>query len=369
MRTHGAGIGRQIAERRSVASYAAPAPPSERREDRSGMAMSPKFSGPLFVVGMPRSGTKLLRDLLNRHPSIRIPPIETEFLPWLVRHVDEHGDEYGDLSCSEEFQKFYSRMIRFPHFSYMKRDGRLVAAEDWRLACRRHDAAGLFEALLRLETGAAVGDAAIWGDKSPSYINELPLIASLYPQARFLHIIRDARDHCLSIHRAWGKNMRRAAQRWSDSVEAARQAGRSLGGAYMEVRYEDLLEHAEAELRRCCRHVGVDFRPDMTSLERPSENIGDAKGMASISADNCGKFLRAMEPALLRDIEAIAGRTLLDCGYSLTYPLRPTKRLGPLRLKAAQIGDGCNLVLTRKDMGFVEALSFFARYFRATRSI
>jgi hypothetical protein len=260
-------------------------------------------------------------------------------------------------------------MIRFPHFIYMKRDGGLVSAEDWRLACRRHDAAGLFEALLRLETGAAVGGAAIWGDKSPSYINDLPLISAQYPQARFLHIIRDARDHCLSTHRAWGKDMRRAAQRWSDSIEAARQAGRSLGAGYMEIRYEDLLEHTEAELRRCCRHLGVDFRPDMTSLDRPSENIGDAKGLACVSANNSGKFLSAMDPALLRDIEAIAGRTLVDCGYALAYPLRPTKRLGPLRLKAAQIGDGCNLVLTRKDMGFAEALTFFARYFRATRSI
>jgi hypothetical protein len=107
----------------------------------------------------------------------------------------------------------------------------------------------------------------------------------------------------------------------------------------------------------------------MTWLDRPSENIGDTKGLASISANNSGKFLHAMDPALLCDIEAIAGRTLLNCGYSLAYPLRPTKRLGPLRLKAAQIGDGCNLVLTRKDMGFGEALTFFARYFRATRSI
>ena len=55
-------------------------------------AIPAPFEGPLFLVGMPRSGTKLLRALLNRHPNISIMTNETEFLPYLVSHWESFGD-------------------------------------------------------------------------------------------------------------------------------------------------------------------------------------------------------------------------------------------------------------------------------------
>mgnify|MGYP000529984615 CR=1 FL=1 len=58
-----------------------------------------KFKGPLFIVGMPRSGTKLLRDLLNQHPKIHIAEIETHFLPFWF----SQWKEFGDLSEKENF--------------------------------------------------------------------------------------------------------------------------------------------------------------------------------------------------------------------------------------------------------------------------
>ena len=50
------------------------------------------FNGPVFVVGCARSGTKLIRDLMNRHPRIRIPKSETELLPYLASIIDSFGD-------------------------------------------------------------------------------------------------------------------------------------------------------------------------------------------------------------------------------------------------------------------------------------
>ena len=54
--------------------------------------MSAKRARALFIVGMPRSGTKLLRELLNQSPSIRIMDIETDFFPFLVRWIEAHGE-------------------------------------------------------------------------------------------------------------------------------------------------------------------------------------------------------------------------------------------------------------------------------------
>ena len=61
------------------------------------------WSGPLFVVGMPRSGTKLLRGLLQQHARIRMPDFETDFFPFLVRHVREHGKPAGDADFARLF--------------------------------------------------------------------------------------------------------------------------------------------------------------------------------------------------------------------------------------------------------------------------
>ncbi len=50
------------------------------------------WEGPLFIVGMPRSGTKLLRGLLSKHPRIRILAAETDFLPFIEEWVERHGN-------------------------------------------------------------------------------------------------------------------------------------------------------------------------------------------------------------------------------------------------------------------------------------
>ena len=80
------------------------------------------FTGPIFIIGMPRSGTKLLRALLINHPNIGIPSIETEFLPYWVKN----WNKFGDLSQWSIFKKFYQTVISFPYFIYMRENGKLI---------------------------------------------------------------------------------------------------------------------------------------------------------------------------------------------------------------------------------------------------
>ncbi len=322
------------------------------------------FNGPLFIVGMPRSGTKLLRNLLNQHPRVRLLEVETEFLPWLIHHVAG----YGDLSDLQNFRRFHADMVRFPYFMYRADEGRVLEADTWYAACHSYDAAGVFEALVRCEVAAPSGSSMIWGDKSPSYIDDIPLISGLYPQARFIHIIRDARDYCISIHKAWGKDMYRAAQRWADGVARAREDGTRVGPAYMEVRYEDLLSDVDETLRRACEHLGIEFDPSVLELEKPSENIGDARGASRVVKGNFGKFRNYMQPPVLKRIESIAKDVLQACGYELVYPTITARKLSPIERFLAQARDGWSLMRDEsKKRGLVAAILFHARYYRATR--
>ena len=124
------------------------------------------------------------------------------------------------------------------------------------------------------------------------------------PDGRVVHIVRDVRDYCLSIHQAWRKDMLRAAQRWVDRIDAV------VSEEVLQVRYEDLLENPEGELRRVCDCLDLEFEPGMVELEHSVENLGDARGKIGIQSGNRSKYLESMDPKLRERIEALAGPTL-----------------------------------------------------------
>lgn len=323
-----------------------------------------RFSGPLFIVGMPRSGTKLLRDLLNRHPRIRIPDVETEFLPYLIRHrAFSHS-----LRDPARFRALYQDLTRLTYFQYRRDAGRLIDVDQWHRACRRYDAAGIFEALVRSDTGALDDEHAIWGDKSPSYIAHIELLGQIYRHARFIHIVRDVRDYCLSARKAWGKHMGRAAQRWADDVMRADQQGATLGARYMVLRYEDLLTDTEGRLRAVCAFLDIGFDAAMLTLDRPSENLGNARGSARVLADNHGHYRQAMAPATLARIEYLAGDALARFGYPLACADVGRGRMGVVAMRLAQLADAWQLVTREsRKRGLPRALLFHLHHYLAGR--
>lgn len=312
------------------------------------------FTGPLFIVGMPRSGTKLLRDLLNEHPAIGIAYRETEFLPYWAKN----WSFFGDLSEYENFKKFYHAIMNFPYFISMREDGRLIQVKTWFDLCKTYTPAGVFEALVRHDAQVKFGTTKVWGDKSPSYIRHLPLLKELFPNSRFIHIIRDVRDYCLSINKTWGKNMIRAAQRWVDDVKKAMSDAKKFSEDYIEVRYEDLIESPEITLREICTFLNVEFDKRMLHLSKPAENLGDTKGKKDIIRDNKEKYLKLMKPSIRKKIEAIAASVLKSCGYAVDYS-GEIQRASRRQMLYYQVLDGFSLFKSNmRERGFFTALKF-----------
>ena len=300
--------------------------------------MEKPFHGPLFVVGLPRSGTKLLRGLLNEHPFISLTTAETEFFPYWA----EHWPSFGDLSDFERFTDFYNEMMRLPYFYYQDLENNIVDLRAWYEQCSDFSAADVFENLIRLDVDAPREGCIIWGDKSPAYVDHLPLLDHYFPQARFIHIIRDVRDYCLSIHKAWGKNMVRAAQRWVDSITKARADGSKLTGRYHEITYENLLEDPREQLEAICAFLGVDFDERMLTLSKAPENLGDAVNQTVIVRSNKAKYFEKLNPNTLKKIEAIAVSTLDSLGYTVHNSVRP-RRIPAVYMLSYKLLDGINL--------------------------
>lgn len=111
-----------------------------------------------------------------------------------------------------------------------------------------------------------------WGDKTPRYVENIPLLARLWPEARFIHLVRDGRNVALSFADVpFGpKTIGRAARLWSERVRAGIEAGAALGDRYMEIRYEDLVHGPEAGARRIAGFVGLDYNPAMLEYTKRS---------------------------------------------------------------------------------------------------
>jgi hypothetical protein len=331
-------------------------PTNETRQTR-------RWEGPLFIVGMPRSGTKLLRGLLIQHPRIRIPLIETEFLPYLVRWVARHGPP----SSEESFARLTAQVRTASYFDY-RHGGRPFTSGLWQAACNgKVDAAGLFEGFVRLEVDAPQGSGLIWGDKSPTYIRHLGMLLEQFPTARVVHIVRDPRDYCLSMYNAWRKDMLRAASRWGADVLQACRLCADNRDRCVEIRYEMLLGDPERELRKICEAIGVDVLPAMLQLDHAVENLGDAKGRSGIVDGNHGKFRNRLPAKVIGMIEALAWDAMLALEYRPEVATGP-RRLNSMSLAARRLLDGVRLVThDAEHRGIRRSLRFYLNHQRVVK--
>jgi hypothetical protein len=157
-------------------------------------------------------------------------------------------------------------------------------------------------------------------------VTQIEVLAELFPEAKFVHIIRDGRAVALSYleRPEWGpETMAEAANHWKNRVRRGRAAGRAIGAdRYMEVRYEDVVADPEAVSRHVCDFLGLDFEDGMLrSHEKSKEFIASTKDPAAF--ENLSRPITAglrtwedeISPSDLKLFEAIAGDLLEELGY------------------------------------------------------
>jgi hypothetical protein len=232
--------------------------------------------GPLFVVGMWRSGTSLLYALLNQHPQI--------------------GLMYeGDLP------------LLWPLFLGGKAKSDWVERwEFWNGALSRHqiatgrlpsDVPNLREAV-ELVYRQYAGDDAIWGCKSPNYYDSMTKLAAQFPTARFVVIYRNPADICRSILRAgqkasWFSRSGMSIRALLGYAEMKKETDRLvMTGAQIHVlQYEELVRNPEIELQYICEFLQIPYEPRMASL-------ADAERSAIYDADHhAGVKSKKIRPA------------------------------------------------------------------------
>ena len=278
-----------------------------------------------FIVGVGRSGTTLLRLMLDAHSAVAIPT-ETHFL--------------ADLplgATREEFLRTVTEGATWPNLVLDKGafTDAVRAIEPFSVGagCRCF-----------FQSYAALFGKKRWGDKTPRYRECMTTIQAALPEAHFIHIIRDGRDAALSYRGLWfgpGDAIAAQAKFWVSTIEAARRQASDLLH-YRELRYEDLVAQPAAQLRLLCDYLGLPFEPAMLEYHRRAAvrlaefkyvfgpdgvPLPDLKAFVAIhsltsappDARRAGRWRTEMPDADQRLYESIAGPLLRELGYETRF--------------------------------------------------
>ena len=273
-----------------------------------------------FIVGVGRSGTTLLRLMLDAHPQLAIPS-ETLFLQELIKQTAT-PERFVDIAAASE---------TWPNMAMSREELSAAAAG----ASSLSDAIRAFYRHYARRHGKTR-----WGDKTPYYRVSMTGIARLLPEAHFIHVIRDGRDSALSYQGLWfgpGDDFEKQARFWSEAIGNARTQARDLAH-YSEVRYEALVAEPEKILRGICAGLELDFDPAMLAYHRTAADRLDElkrpfgpkdrtpKDMETFMAihdraktppdeSRIGRWRTEMSAEDLRRYETIAGPMLRALGY------------------------------------------------------
>lgn len=251
---------------------------------RTAVTLEPEES-PIFLVGAERSGTTLFRLMLDHHPEIAFLP-EFDFS---VEHVNGNA-----LPQPEWYYDWVRDDFAFRQYG-LDLDASLAYPQLQRSFLKQK----------RERDGKQVVGATVH-----KYFDRLPRI---WPQARYIHIIRDGRDVARSaVQMGWAGNAYTGADVWIEAERTwQRLKPRLTQQQYIEVHYEDLVSNAEAELSRVCRYFGLAFHPDMFDyVEHTSYGIPDAK--------LAHQWRRKLNDKQVRLLESRIGDMLVRRGYALS---------------------------------------------------
>lgn len=308
----------------------------------------------VFIGGTPRSGTTFLGSLLGGHPACVATP-ETSFKVDALIARTSRERETIDSGAIEG-------LLANPRFRTWELD--LMSEERMAL----ENASTVLEAMFVLVRAyarvASRTEANIWVDHTPSNIRFVDRLREHFPEAKFIHLVRDGRAVSASVLPLnWGANTIVAAARdWMEYLAAGLAAESKLpADQILRVRYEDLVGDPDAELRRLCEYLQLDYREIMVEGAgfRPEEysrsihpNVGRPPRLDRVSA-----WKQQLEARDIEIFEARTGDMLVCLGYDLEFGWRAR---GPTFLEMFRMYLGEGGIRARNKAAFRRHLGRYA---------
>jgi hypothetical protein len=208
-----------------------------------------------FVLGRPRSGTTLLRTLFDAHPNVAIP-VECAF-------IMNTAPKYRDIT-------FWTPEIILDFFSdiqkHIKFDTWNIDLDKLRTDLLAAQGENTFQTICKLVYYSHISlfpkeDIRWIGDKNPVYATYVPLLLSLFPDAKFIHLTRDPRDNIISLKNVdfEGPFTALLAYRWQHSARKLFYIKKKRPNQFYTIRYEDLVREPQRFYREMCDFLSLPY--------------------------------------------------------------------------------------------------------------
>lgn len=275
---------------------------------------------PFFIIGSGRCGTTLLRAMLQTHPAVHIPP-ETYVLGTLIKEYRL----FSRLPWDAVIRLILSRLEYADHFDTHDISLRLLYYELIRQPRDVLNLAFVLDRFYRFHAETHKPSAVRWGDKTPLNTNHLDEIRRVFPDALFIHLVRDGRDVVRSLMEMKIYDLREAAALWSKRVRTAMDFEQRYPTQYLEIRYEALVTTPEMVIKRICSFLGLEFRESMLRHDELGMKLGDvekhlfhANIKNPINPEAIGRWVQYFGESELGEVERALSPLLQELGYELS---------------------------------------------------
>ena len=275
----------------------------------------------ILMIGTQRSGSNLMRLMLNQ-----IPTIEAPHPPHILQRLMPLMSSYKDLSDASTFAQLVDDVCQLIELNPVPWEGVVLDRQDITNRCTQNSLVAVFSAVY--DVLAETRGAETWCCKSLSNVHYVPEIDEYLPKAKYLYLYRDGRDVAVSFKKAvvGQKHFYHIAQDWAKAQRAALKMRQKFDESqFFSISYESLTGSPEESLKALCKFLEVEYSPSMMSFHESSE----AKNTASSSSlwnnvtkpimnQNTKKFLKQASEEEVRIFELVAGDVLDALGYERT---------------------------------------------------
>lgn len=223
----------------------------------------------IFIVGRPRSGTTLLRTLFDAHPNVIIPP-ECQFIVNLY-------PKYGKIVSwkKTDILAFYNDLIDQWLFDTWKIDN-----EKLKNALLEYQGEYTYSTIckavyMQYASLFNKGEVLLFGDKNPGYAIYTILLQKIFPDAKFIHIIRDYRDNFVSIRNVDFELPipSLVVQKWKYFYQRYEKDSKSNPQKYRTINYESLARNPEKEMKSLCDFTKISFTTEIFNFHTKKDEI------------------------------------------------------------------------------------------------
>jgi hypothetical protein len=278
---------------------------------------------PVQMIGTQRSGSNLLRLMLNQLEEVSAPHpphILERFYPLLPA--------YNDLTNSENFKQLVDDVCELIEFNPVPWSGLHLDTDAIIARCKYPLLTEVFRVIYEMR--AESENARIWICKSLVNIRFADQLEENGVIPLYIHLYRDGRDVALSFKKAivGEKHMYHIAKQWKEEQEASLILAEKLGSnRVIKVCYENLIHDPESELRKICSFIGAEYNSIALDYYHSAESHKTAiSGVMwenvekPVISNNYNKFRKELSEEDILLFEQVAGDMLKKLGYAIMFP-------------------------------------------------